>query len=895
MKEVMKKLLIFILKLKEFVFRKKAVSLILIFSLIVVIYIIPSSFAVLTPVKSIEIESEKLNYKEENPGSWKITKSAKWTGKGEAEITFDVDSILRKSLKERNKKMDLLFVLDTSDSMEGEKIAKVKSDTIELIESLLSDGNNKAGLISFNSTSLILSNFTNDKSSLISKINGLTVDLATNYYQALVNVDNVLKNYKNEADRDCIILFLTDGHPCEETPNEVGEYFYLKSKYPYITINGIQYEMGEEISDKIKRISDNQYTANMETLKKVLFTATTESSEAYESFEISDFIENDYFYVEKSSDIKVDFGKVTFDKSTQKITWNADGLSSGKSPKMTIKIKLKNELIGTGGVYPTNKSEEVMSKIEDDADDVVSEDSPILADNYKVIYDGNAPDDCTVTGVPITRSWSVYDTVEISDSIPKCEGYYFKKWEVKNEKAERLNNDYFIMPEDDVTIRAIWKKLKINKSSDGELAKAQTLYEFMADNSVLDDRASEFVTAESGIDFNANSSNTNGKGIYEFSSTKDDKYPVYYYRGQVNNNVKFANLCWKIVRTTDTGGVKLIYNGAPNSSGWCNNSGSASYIAGYYNSGSADSVAGYMYGSLLSPGRYKKPTNVSSSNFGRGYIYGNDIEWDGTKYTLKNTFVSSGWTTDRLKIAKGYHYSCFSTTLTSCSSVRVLGSSFSTTNIIYSYTLSNGKNIGDLREEIHANLNESLIKQSIDKWYEGNLLSYTDYLEDTIWCNDRHVVGGTLYDKDDTSGSSIIYNYGGGVRTLSCLELNDSFTVNSKSGNGMLKYPVATITAFENNLAGASTTVNSSYYLFINNDFWTMTPANISSVGTVIVAGGTWKNGVGHISSHAMSASTSNYTIGIRPSVSLAPGACVSEGDGTTSDPFVIDLTSFKK
>ena len=38
--------------------------------------------------------------------------------------------------------------------------------------------------------------------------------------------------------------------------------------------------------------------------------------------------------------------------------------------------------------------------------------------------------------------------------------------------------------------------------------------------------------------------------------------PVYYYKGNVeNNNVLFAGFCWKIVRTTETGGVKLIYNG----------------------------------------------------------------------------------------------------------------------------------------------------------------------------------------------------------------------------------------------------------------------------------------------------------------------------------------------
>ena len=40
--------------------------------------------------------------------------------------------------------------------------------------------------------------------------------------------------------------------------------------------------------------------------------------------------------------------------------------------------------------------------------------------------------------------------------------------------------------------------------------------------------------------------------------------PVYYYKGNVqNNNVLFGGFCWKIVRTTETGGVKIVYNGIP--------------------------------------------------------------------------------------------------------------------------------------------------------------------------------------------------------------------------------------------------------------------------------------------------------------------------------------------
>jgi len=100
----------------------------------------------------------------------------------------------------------------------------------------------------------------------------------------------------------------------------------------------------------------------------------------------------------------------------------------------------------------------------------------------------------------------------------------------------------------------------------------KSLYSEIAKSAVLDNIQSEFVTSSTGINFGKISSDTNGKGVYTFASTKDEKYPVHYYRGAVtDNNVKFAGLCWKIVRTTETGGVKLIYNGSPDAEGKCTN------------------------------------------------------------------------------------------------------------------------------------------------------------------------------------------------------------------------------------------------------------------------------------------------------------------------------------
>ena len=58
----------------------------------------------------------------------------------------------------------------------------------------------------------------------------------------------------------------------------------------------------------------------------------------------------------------------------------------------------------------------------------------------------------------------------------------------------------------------------------------------------------------------------NNNGAALLSGTESDAYPVHYYTGNItNNNIMYGGYCWKMVITTETGGVKLIYNGSPKS------------------------------------------------------------------------------------------------------------------------------------------------------------------------------------------------------------------------------------------------------------------------------------------------------------------------------------------
>ena len=107
------------------------------------------------------------------------------------------------------------------------------------------------------------------------------------------------------------------------------------------------------------------------------------------------------------------------------------------------------------------------------------------------------------------------------------------------------------------------------------------------------------VNTTTTIDFSQTSAQSNTNGIYMTTDT-DNGNLVYYYRGNVDNHLIFANFCWRIVRTTETGGVKLIYNGVP-SNGQCNNTENDTTIGSSAFNESYDDAkyVGYMYGSSI--------------------------------------------------------------------------------------------------------------------------------------------------------------------------------------------------------------------------------------------------------------------------------------------------------
>ncbi len=121
--------------------------------------------------------------------------------------------------------------------------------------------------------------------------------------------------------------------------------------------------------------------------------------------------------------------------------------------------------------------------------------------------------------------------------------------------------------------------------------------------------------------------NTKENGVY-YTNNSINGNTVYFYRGNndLNNNVIFNNYCYKIIRTTENLGVKLIYNGFVNN-GTCNNEENTLGLSKFNNNSNYNAYVGYMYGSPNS-GNYESEhenNNISSIMKTVNEFYQNNI------------------------------------------------------------------------------------------------------------------------------------------------------------------------------------------------------------------------------------------------------------------------------
>ena len=189
----------------------------------------------------------------------------------------------------------------------------------------------------------------------------------------------------------------------------------------------------------------------------------------------------------------------------------------------------------------------------------------------------------------------------------------------------------------------------------------------------------------------------------------------------------------------------------------------------------------------------------------------------------------------------------------------------------------------------HGNGTPSTIKIAIDNWYKTTTLE-TDIAtkslvsQDQIFCNDRSA-SSTQTAAWTSTGANYYYGAYGRLNSnktpiLTCPTSGDKFTVGTSNGNGALTYPVGLITADEVAMAGGKyMTVNSSYYLYTNKNYWLGSPFIFDSSGNA------------YEFSVDSSSGLEDYrvinTLGARPVVSLSSKAKLS-GNGTYSKPYTV-------
>ena len=400
-----------------------------------------------------------------------------------------------------------------------------------------------------------------------------------------------------------------------------------------------------------------------------------------------------------------------------------------------------------------------------------------------------------------------------------------------------------------------------------EVPKKTTLYEVLQNEAEIGKYAEMYHGAHKDSMYG-----TGGKRIYYWNSSNSENINIILDK----NNVIFAGFCWQTVRTTDTGGVKMIYNGLPSSDGKCNNKGKSAQIgtSEFNSSDTSPAYAGYMYNPTSAT---KYMSKYEHPNFPTGsYKFGTSFTYQNGKYKLKNIIEFPTWSSSYGKI-NNHHYTCFNEK-GECATLYYIY--YSDGYWMRYINLSEGKSVEDALNEMlwsdNVNLEDSKIKKVIDTWYEKNMKNYSSYLEDTIFCNDRSIVELNGWDPNGgnmTTYNSLYFKNKSINLDLSCINDTDKFSVSNPKAK--LKYKVGLISNPEMNLIGRD------YSFGTGESYWLASPIKFNErVNAHYIGSNGWLTSEGD--------NSVSIVRGVRPAISLKPGTEYISGDGSKDKPYIV-------
>ena len=221
--------------------------------------------------------------------------------------------------------------------------------------------------------------------------------------------------------------------------------------------------------------------------------------------------------------------------------------------------------------------------------------------------------------------------------------------------------------------------------------------------------------------------------------TRSEKKDVYYYTGSdalEHGNVLFGGYCWQIVRTTDTGGLRLIYNGIAENNQCLTTRSNNTYKG--INSQSNATV-----------------TMNSGNIYGKSYTY----DLDAGTFTLQDVMTNKNWSSDYQELIGTYTCNSSNTT---CQTLYYVGTYYSTTQAYTtSYTIGNidsYKTLGKSSYNSEVN-NPSLVGYMFNNAYSFNtgLAGTGKYANTVTWNGSKYIFGSDTSSKLNSTHRYICY------------------------------------------------------------------------------------------------------------------------------------------
>lgn len=196
--------------------------------------------------------------------------------------------------------------------------------------------------------------------------------------------------------------------------------------------------------------------------------------------------------------------------------------------------------------------------------------------------------------------------------------------------------------------------------------------------------------------------------------------------------------------------------------------------------------------------------------------------------------------------------------------------------------------ISDYNKETSAFANnktatDSVVKTYLEDWYINNLKDYDDKINLSNFCNDTTITS--------TNATGVTKYYGGYNRILKLKQPSLKCSNPSTTDGGNYKLKIGLLNADEINYAGLSyrqiTTTSSNTskiadktnYLYYSRAWYSMTPHHSNSTSSYML----------YVSSGRMSNNDITTALYIRPVINLKSDIQITGGDGTESNPYVVE------